>query len=114
MDARRRSGAQAARTRVARTPRHLRVVRGGAGDATRRPLDLRAALASLLLPGLGQLLQGRRWAAGAHAPVATALAGVWLAGAARPRVLLGLTLAWILGSVVDAARHRPRPPLRRA
>lgn len=114
MDARGRSSAQAARTRVARIPRHLRVVRGGGGAEGRRQLDLRAALASLVFPGLGQLLQHRCWAAGAHAPIAVALAALWFGGAVSWRVALALLIAWTLGSVVDAARHRPRPPLRRA
>lgn len=117
MDARRRSDALAARTRVARTPRHLRVVRGGAGPDARLPLDVRAALASLLFPGLGQLMQRRRRAARAHATVAAVLAAVlaatWLVGTPS-RVVLALLVAWTLGSAVEAARHRPRPPLRRA
>ncbi len=114
MDARRRFDAPAPRPRVARTPRHLRVVRGGAGAQGRAPLDLRAALASLVVPGLGQLLQGRRRAAGANAPVAAALGALWLARAVPHAALVALLAAWVLGSVIDAARHRSRPPLRRA
>ena len=55
-----------------------------------------AALASLFVPGLGQLLQGRMWMALVH----FVLAGVlWI-------VLLG----WLihLWSIIDAARWKPR------
>ncbi|MGZ8469551.1 MAG: hypothetical protein ACXW61_08550, partial [Gemmatirosa sp.] len=111
---RRRSSALSARTRVARTPRHLRVVRGEGGTDPRPPRDVRAALASLLVPGLGQLLQHRRRAAGVHAAVAALLIATWAVGAVSGRITIALLAAWTVGVVVDAARHRPRPPLRRA
>lgn len=114
MDAHRRPDPTPSRTR-SRTPRRLRVVRGDGGvEPARSPLDVPAAVASLLLPGLGQLIQGRHGTAVAHVAPAVAAALVWLLLGARVHVPLLVVLGtWMLVSAVDAARHRPRPPLHR-
>ncbi|GLC26240.1 hypothetical protein [Roseisolibacter agri] len=114
MDAHRRPDSLPARTRLARAPRRLRVIRGGGTGAPTAPRDVPAALASLLLPGLGQLIQGRRRPALVHAAIAAVLLAAWLLDPALRPVATMLLAACLLTSATDAARHRPRPPLRRA
>jgi len=114
VDAHRRPDAASPRARLARAPRRLRVIRGGGTGTTAAPRDVPAALASLVLPGLGQLVQGRRRAALAQAAVAAALVAAWLLDPASRLLSLALLIVCMLASASDAARHRPRPPLRRA
>lgn len=114
MDAHRRPDALPARTRLARAPRRLRVIRGGGTGVPSTPRDVPAALASLVVPGLGQLIQGRRRIAVVYAAIGAALLAVWLLDHALRPLATVLLVAWLLASATDAARHRPRPPLRRA
>ena len=114
MDAHRRPEAAPPRARLARAPRRLRVIRGGGTGSPPAARDVPAALASLVLPGLGQLVQGRRRAALAHVAVAAALAAACLLDPASRALSLALLVVCALASANDAARHRPRPPLRRA
>ena len=91
----------------------LRVVRGTPSEgSTSTP---RAAVASLVLPGLGQLLQGRRRAAAGHLCVAV-VSYVGVSRLAWPTsfqvgALLAVTL-WSAADALRAERLARRAPLR--
>jgi hypothetical protein len=96
----------------------LRVVRGAPDSGSTSASSgtpAWAAAASLVLPGFGQFLQGRRRAAVAHMVTAATLYLVASYRAWPPSFQIGALLALTLGSAADAARAERlarRAPLR--
>src|SRR5437868_6515773 len=97
----------------------LRVVRGASPVSESSPVPftapLRAAAASLVVPGFGQLLQGRRRVAAGHLATAVAVYAVASHRAWPASYQIGALLAFTLWSAADAARAERlarRAPLR--
>jgi len=95
----------------------LRVVRGAPpeGSPPSQGTPLWAAATSLVFPGLGQFLQGRRRAAAGHLLGAVAIYAIAVMRHWPASLTIGVLLAFTLWSAADAARAERlarRAPLR--